>query len=158
MLPDSGLEPRDSGLSRTDPGCHLGLGKSGGGAGLQDLVQKLEFLSERVIFAAHVCACKRPGFESFKRIPHLSPFYARSRDLECFPWGLLRLLDELMQHHDPSSDERAVEHSNDTFRHLEPEFEKPLTHSPGVRHSEVGAVKFLRSAYRKKRATKSAGN
>ena len=47
-----------------------------------------------------------------------------------------------MQHHDPSSDERAVENSNDTFRHLEPEFEKPLTHSPGVRHSEVGAVKF----------------
>jgi hypothetical protein len=56
MLPDSGLEPRHSGLSRTDPGCHLGLGKSGCGAGLQDLVQKLEFLSKRIVLAPHVRA------------------------------------------------------------------------------------------------------
>jgi hypothetical protein len=84
MLPDIGLEPRHNGLSSTDPGCYLSLGKSGRSSGLQDLVQKLEFLSERVIFAAHVGARKRPGFESFKRIPHLSPLscaFARSQVL-----------------------------------------------------------------------------
>jgi len=101
MLPDIGLEPRHNGLSSTDPGCYLSLGKSGRSSGLQDLVQKLEFFSERVIFAAHVGARKRPGFESFKRIPHLSPFYALSRDLKFFPWGLFRLLCKLMQHHNP---------------------------------------------------------
>lgn len=60
----------------------------------------------------------------------------------CFCGGPLRLLDELVQHDDPSSDERAVEHSRQTFRRLEPEFEKAVTHGPGVRHSEVGAVQF----------------
>ena len=46
MLPDRGLEPRDRGLSRTDPGGHLGLGESRCGSGLQDLVQKLELLGK----------------------------------------------------------------------------------------------------------------
>jgi hypothetical protein len=84
MLPDIGLEPRHNGLSGTDPGCHLSLGKSGRSPGLQDLVQKLEFLTERIILAPHVGARKRPGFESSKSVPHLSPLscaFARSQVL-----------------------------------------------------------------------------
>ena len=73
MFPDIGLEPRDNGLSGTDPGCYLCLGKSSRSSGLQDLVQKFEFLSERIIFAAHGGACKCPGFESSKSVPYLSP-------------------------------------------------------------------------------------
>ena len=87
MLPDIGLEPRHHGLSSTDPGSYLSLGKSGFSSGLQDLVQKFEFLSEHIIFAAHVGACQRPGFESFKSIPHLSP-------LSC-AFGLREMLNQL---------------------------------------------------------------
>ena len=46
MLPDVGFEPRHHRLSSTDPGCDFGLGKSGCRSGLQDLVEKLEFLSK----------------------------------------------------------------------------------------------------------------
>jgi hypothetical protein len=78
MLPDIGLKPHHNRLSNTDPGCYLSLGKSGFSSGLQDLVEELEFLSECIIFTAHVGACKRPGFESFKCIPHLSPLSCAS--------------------------------------------------------------------------------
>jgi hypothetical protein len=87
MLPDIRLEPRHNRLSSTDPGCYLSLGKSSFSSSLQDLVQELELLSERIIFAAHVGACQRPGLESFKSIPHLSP-------LSC-AFGLREMLNQL---------------------------------------------------------------
>ena len=138
MLPYIGLKTRHNGLCNTNPGCHLSLGKSGSSPGFQNLVKKFEVLSECIILrrtSARESARSLNALRVF-RIFHL--FHALSRELKFFPWGLLRLLDELVQHHNFSSDQCTVENSRYTVRRLEPEFEKATTHCTGMRHSEVG--------------------
>ena len=57
-------------------------------------------------------------------------------------WRLLRLLDEHMQHDNALLYYGTKENSGDAFLALDSQLEEPFTHGPGVRHSEVGAVKF----------------
>lgn len=63
-------------------------------------------------------------------------------DLELPSWSLFGLLDVLMQYHDPTIDDGAIEHPGDAFLRLEPELEQPVTHRPCVRHAQVRPVNF----------------
>lgn len=59
------------------------------------------------------------------------------RNLEFLGGRLGRFLYELMQEDNPTTYNRAVEHSRNSLRGLDSEFKKPATHCPGMGHAQI---------------------
>ena len=142
MLTDIGLEPCHHRLRRAYPRRHFSLGKASCGSSLQDIIQKLELLRQRIILAPNVGAFKCLCLEAFKTVSHLSPRSCVFAPFQVLFQELLGFLDEVMQHHNSSFDNGAIENPCYAFRCFEPEFKKAVTHRPGMRHSKIGTEQF----------------
>ncbi len=102
MTAARGFEAGHRGLGGANPGRHFRLAEAGLGAGLQNLIEKREFIGQPIIFAANPGMCQPRLLNALRlfRIFHLlHPF---ARDIQFLPGRFLRLIE--LQ---PSSDDKS---------------------------------------------------
>lgn len=85
--------------------------------------------------------------------------HSRFGDFPLAGWGLVRFLDEALQHDDALSNERAEEHTSDTLGAFQPQLEQPAAKRFCMRNAQVRAdttIRLVITIYRA--ASVSAGS
>ena len=61
-------------------------------------------------------------------------------ETELSRWDLLGFLDELMQHDDPLTRQRVIQHAPDPFLCFQAQFQQTIAEGTGMRHTQIGTV------------------